>query len=244
MLSVAPARQSPQCAFDMSMESRENFAITISSRISPRSSSTHEPSDPPSRVVNFLYHFSQIGFNHSKFCLTLPDGRSRQSIRLVILRRRDDQLLKEAAPAKSLGSLEQRRTNQETDNVASVVHGSLPSFIETSESRHDEHWNGAAHPVQGLITQSLFYPSLPHRLFLTAGREGGRRRRQQQQQSAAALSHHQPPPPPPTATPATQHGAFICYNRSYVGDNRAVSDSVAWARSIESIHRGPSLSQF
>ena len=50
---MAPARQSPQCAFDMSMESRENFAITISSRVSPRSSSTHEPSDPPSRVVSF-----------------------------------------------------------------------------------------------------------------------------------------------------------------------------------------------
>ena len=61
---MAPARQSPQCAFDMSMESRENFAITISSRVSPRSSSTHEPSDPPSRVVSFWIG-SQHGFNHS-----------------------------------------------------------------------------------------------------------------------------------------------------------------------------------
>ena len=65
----------PQYAFKMSMFNVS--AIHINSRSWLRSSSTHEPSDPPLRIVSFIVDLLKglLGFDRSEYMMGLSAAR-------------------------------------------------------------------------------------------------------------------------------------------------------------------------
>ena len=145
---------------------------------------------------------------------------SRQSgIRLVILAVVTVELLKEAAAAS--GSLKQRQTSQPTTWPASSVSDRCRrSWRLQNPAKTSLGWSSGSPPcTQGLITQSWFYPSLPH--TWTAGRAGGRRPASGSgsdgdsgERTSARRNHHHHHRGAAAAIPATQHGAFalLCFH--------------------------------